>query len=380
MVDFSLTKEQLELREKVRDFAQREIIPNARKYDESAEFPWEVIKKAYAEGLMNGPVPVNYGGNGHNIFESALSSEELGAGCVGIGICLDANTLALTPLLLGASEEQKKRFFGQIIENKGVAAYALTEPNAGSDVAGIKSTAILHGDKYILNGHKRFITNGGVSDFITVFALVDPERGARSLSAFVVPTNSPGVKIVSNLKKMGQRASMQTEFIFEDVEVPKENIIGGEGMGFVLAMKTFERTRTGVAALSVGNARAAYENALQWSKKRIQFGKPVAANQAVSFMLADMATEVEAARLVTWYSAWMYDTGNKSKNMLSAMAKLYASDVAMKVTTDAVQVMAGEGYSTEFLVEKMMRDAKLCQIYEGTNQIQRLVIGKSILK
>ncbi len=380
MVDFSLTKEQQELQEKVRDFAQREMIPNARKYDESAEFPWDIVKKAYDEGLMNGPVEKKYGGQGHNIFESALASEELGAGCVGIGICMDANTLALTPLLLGASDEQKKRFFGQIVESKGVAAYALTEPNAGSDVAGIKSTAILKGDKYILNGHKRFITNGGVSEFITVFALADPERGARSLSAFVVPTNAPGVKIVSNLKKMGQRASMQTEFIFEDVEVPKENLIGGEGQGFVLAMKTFERTRTGVAALSVGNARAAYENALEWSKKRIQFGKPVAANQGVSFMLADMATEIEAARLVTWYAAWSYDNGQKTKNMLSAMAKLYASDVAMKVTTDAVQVMAGEGYSTDYLVEKMMRDAKLCQIYEGTNQIQRLVIGKSILK
>ncbi|VAW28228.1 Acyl-CoA dehydrogenase, short-chain specific [hydrothermal vent metagenome] len=380
MVDFSLEPKQIELREKVRDFAQREMIPNSRKYDESAEFPWEVVKKAYDEGLMNGPVPVEYGGNGHNIFESALSSEELGAGCVGIGICMDANTLALTPLMLGASEEQKKRFFGQIIEAKGVAAYALTEPNAGSDVAGIKSTAILHGDKYILNGHKRFITNGAVSEFITVFAMVNPEKGARSLSAFVVPTKSAGVKIVSNLKKMGQRASVQTEFVFEDVEVPKENLIGGEGQGFILAMKTFERTRTGVAALSVGNARAAYETSRDWAKKRIQFGKPVTANQGVSFMLADMATEVEAARMVTWHSAWAYDNNKKSKNLLSAMCKLYASDVAMRVTTDAVQVMAGEGYSTDFLVEKMMRDAKLCQIYEGTNQVQRLVIGKGILK
>ncbi len=380
MVDFSLEPKQIEIQEKVRDFARREIIPNARKYDESAEFPWEVVKKAYDEGLMNGPVPVEYGGNGHNIFESALSSEELGAGCVGIGICMDANTLALTPLLLGASEEQKKRFFGQIVESKGVAAYALTEPNAGSDVAGIKSTAILHGDKYILNGQKRFITNGAVSEFITIFAMVNPEKGARSLSAFVVPTKSAGVKIVSNLKKMGQRASVQTEFVFEDVEVPKENLIGGEGQGFILAMKTFERTRTGVAALSVGNARAAYETSRDWAKNRIQFGKPITVNQGVSFMLADMATEVEAARLLTWHSAWAFDHGQKSKNLLSAMCKLYASDVAMRVTTDAVQVMAGEGYSTDFLVEKMMRDAKLCQIYEGTNQVQRLVIGKGILK
>lgn len=380
MVDFSLEPKQIEIQEKTRDFARREMIPNARRYDESAEFPWEIVKKAYDEGLMNGPVPVEYGGNGHNIFESALSSEELGAGCVGIGICMDANTLALTPLLLGASEEQKKRFFGQIVEAKGVAAYALTEPNAGSDVAGIKSTAILHGDKYILNGQKRFITNGAVSEFITVFAMVNPEKGARSLSAFVVPTKSAGVKVVSNLKKMGQRASVQTEFVFEDVEVPKENLIGGEGQGFILAMKTFERTRTGVAALSVGNARAAYETSRDWAKNRIQFGKPITVNQGVSFMLADMATEVEAARLLTWHSAWAFDNGQKSKNLLSAMCKLYASDVAMKVTTDAVQVMAGEGYSTDFLVEKMMRDAKLCQIYEGTNQVQRLVIGKGILK
>ena len=380
MVDFSLEPKQIEIQEKTRDFARREMIPNARRYDESAEFPWEIVKKAYDEGLMNGPVPVEYGGNGHNIFESALSSEELGAGCVGIGICMDANTLALTPLLLGASEEQKKRFFGQIVEAKGVAAYALTEPNAGSDVAGIKSTAILHGDKYILNGQKRFITNGSVSEFITVFAMVNPEKGARSLSAFVVPTKSAGVKVVSNLKKMGQRASVQTEFVFEDVEVPKENLIGGEGQGFILAMKTFERTRTGVAALSVGNARAAYETSRDWAKNRIQFGKPITVNQGVSFMLADMATEVEAARLLTWHSAWAFDNGQKSKNLLSAMCKLYASDVAMKVTTDAVQVMAGEGYSTDFLVEKMMRDAKLCQIYEGTNQVQRLVIGKGILK
>lgn len=380
MVDFTLEKEQIAIKEKVRDFADRYMRPNARKYDELAEFPWDIVKQAYKEGLMNGPMASEFGGQGHNIFESALASEELGAGCVGIGICLDANTLALTPLYIGANEEQKKRLFGQINEEQSVAAYALTEPNAGSDVAGIKSQAILHGDKYILNGHKRFITNGSVSTFITVFALTDPSKGARSLTAFVVPTNSPGVEIVADMVKMGQKASVQTEFKFHDVEIPIENRIGMEGHGFLLAMKTFERTRTGVAALSVGNAREAYETSKEWAKNRIQFGKPVTVNQGVSFMLADMATEIEAARLLTWNAAWAYDTGQKSANMLSAMAKLYASDVSMKVTTDAVQVMAGEGYSTDFLVEKMMRDAKLCQIYEGTNQVQRVVIGKSILK
>ncbi len=380
MIDFSLEKRQIELREKIRDFANREMKPVARKYDELAEFPWPVVKKAYEEGIMNGPMSPELGGHGHSILESAIASEELGAGCVGIGICMDANTLALTPLYLGATDEQKKRFFGQINEEKSVAAYALTEPNAGSDVAGIKTQAILHGDKYILNGHKRFITNGSPSTFITVFALTNPEKGARSLTAFVVPTNSPGVEIVADMSKMGQRASIQTEFKFHDVEIPIENRIGGEGHGFLLAMKTFERTRTGVAALALGNGREAYEVAKNWAKKRIQFGKPITVNQGVSFMLADMATELEAARLITWNAAWAYDTKQKSANLLSAMCKLYASDVGMKVTTDAVQVMAGEGYSHDYLVEKMMRDAKLCQIYEGTNQIQRLVIGKGILK
>lgn len=380
MIDFSLEKEQIELREKVRDFANTYMKPEARKYDDLAEFPWPIVKKAYDEGIMNGPMAKEFGGHGHSILESAIASEELGAGCVGIGICLDANTLALTPLYLGADEEQKKRFFGQINEEKGVAAYALTEPNAGSDVAGIKTQAILTGDKYILNGHKRYITNGSPSSFITVFALTDPEKGARSLTAFVVPTDSPGVEIVADMRKMGQKASIQTEFKFHDVEIPVENRIGREGQGFLLAMKTFERTRTGVAALAVGNAREAYETAKVWAKNRIQFGKPITVNQGVSFMLADMATEIEAARLLTWNAAWAYDTGQKTANLLSAMSKLYASDVGMKVTTDAVQVMAGEGYSYDYLVEKMMRDAKLCQIYEGTNQIQRLVIGKGILK
>jgi acyl-CoA dehydrogenase len=380
MVDFSLEPHQIEIVEKYRDFADRYMRPNARKYDESAEFPWDIVKAAYDEGMMNGPMSAEYGGSGHSIFEGALASEELGAGCVGIGICMDANTLALTPLYIGASEEQKKRLFGQIIEEKGVAAYALTEPNAGSDVAGIQSTAIKKGDKYILNGEKRFITNGSVSTFITVFAMVDPGKGARSLTAFVVPTDSPGVEVVSDLEKMGQRASIQTEFRFHDVEVAEENRIGREGEGFLLAMKTFERTRTGVAALSVGNAREAYETSKDWAKKRIQFGKPITVNQGVSFMLADMATEIEASRLITWKAAWAYDAKQKTANLLSAMSKLLATDVAMKVTTDAVQVMGGEGYSNEYLVEKMMRDAKLCQIYEGTNQIQRLVISKGILK
>lgn len=380
MIDFSLTPAQIEIQEKYRDFANRWIVPNRLKYDELATFPWEIVKAAYREKIVNGPLPAKFGGNGYNIFEGGLASEELGAGCIGIGICIDANTLALTPLLLAANDEQQKKYYGQLLEEQGVAAYCLTEPNAGSDVQGIKSLARKQKDKYILNGHKRFITNGEAASFMTVFAQTDPEKGSRSLTAFVVPADSPGIEIMPCLQKMGQKASVQNEIIFRDVEVPAENVLGMEGQGFLIAMKTFDRTRTGVAALSVGNARAAFEIARDWTKNRIQFGKPIAANQAIGFMLADMATEIEAARLMTWYAAWAYDTGQKTLSKLSAMSKLYASDMGMKVTTDAVQAMGGDGYSRDFMVEKMMRDAKLCQIYEGTNQVQRIVISKSILK
>lgn len=380
MLNFSPSPEQIEIREKYRDFAERWIIPNRLKYDDLAEFPWEVVKAAYDEKIMNGPMPVKYGGHEHSLLDGTFASEELGAGCVGIGICIDANTLALTPLYLAASEEQKKKYFGLINEVKGVAAYCLTEPNAGSDVQGIKSTAIKKGDKYILNGQKRFITNAEASTFMTVFAMTDPEKGSRSLTAFLVPTDSPGVVMKPRLRKMGQKASVQNEMEFHDVEIPVENRIGDEGYGFIIAMKTFDRTRTGVAALSVGNARAAYETAKDWTKNRKQFGKPIASNQAIGFMLADMATKIETARLLTWNAAWAYDYDKKRLNKLSAMSKLYASDISMEVTTDAVQAMGGDGYTWDFGVEKMMRDAKLCQIYEGTNQIQRLVISKSILK
>ena len=380
MIDLSLNSEQTRIIEKTRYFVNRWVIPNRMKYDESCEFPWDIVKAAYEEKLMNGPIPKKFGGNGHSILEGSLASEELGAGCIGIGICIDANTLALTPLLLSGSDTQQKKFFGEIVEKKGVAAYCLTEPNAGSDVASIQSTAIKKGDTYILNGHKRFITNGEVATFHTVFALVNPERGARSLTAFIVQADASGVEIVSRLKKMGQNASVQNEIKYHDVEIPAENCIGGEGRGFIIAMKTFDRTRTGVAALSIGAARSAYEIAKEWAKNRTQFGKPIAANQAISFMLADMATLIETARLLTWKAAWAYDSGLKEVSHLSAMSKMYASDIAMKVATDAVQIMGGDGYSKDYPVEKMMRDVKLCQIYEGTNQVQRLVISKSILK
>ena len=380
MIDFRLTEEQIAIREKYRDFAARWITPNALKYDEIAEFPWPVIKAAYKEGIMNGPIPKEFGGNGYSLLDSAVAAEELGAGCIGIGIGIEANTLALTPLLLAANDEQQKRFYGHINEVQGVAAYALTEPNAGSDVQGIKSTAIKKGDKYIINGHKRFITNAEVSTFLTVFALTDPTRGSRSLSAIVVPTDAPGVEIKPHLIKMGQRASVQNEIIFHDVEVPTSNLLGREGEGFLIAMKTFDRTRNGVGALALGAARTAYLTAKDWAKNRIQFGKPISAQQSIAFMLADIEVMVETSRLLIWRSSHAYDNGLREASRLSAMAKLYASDSAMKIATDAVQIMGGDGYTREFMVEKIMRDVKLNQIYEGTNQVQRVVISKHILK
>jgi len=380
MIDFSLEPKQQEIVEKYRDFTAKYIIPKARELDTKAEFPWEIVKKAYDEGIMNGLMSKEYGGNGFNLLEGALASEELGFGCIGTGISIDANTLALTPLYIAATEEQKKHWLGQIVEQRAVAGYCLTEPNAGSDVQGIKTTAIKKGDKYIINGHKRFITNAEVSSVLTVFALVDPDRGSRSLSAILVPTDTPGIEIKPRMQKMGQKASVQNEIIFKDVEVPVENLIGGEGYGFIIAMKTFDRTRTGVAALAVGAARRAFETSRDWAKNRIQFGKPISSQQAIAFMLAEMATKVESARQMTWKAAWEYDTQTKTLGLFSAMAKLWATDLAMEVATDAVQVMAGDGYSYDYDVEKIMRDVKLTQIYEGTNQVQRLVISKGILK
>ena len=380
MVGFELGKKQLEIIEKYKDFTSRWIIPQRKKWDELAEFPWEIVKAAYDEKIINGTLPVEYGGNGFSIFESALTSEEFGYGCTGIGISIDASTLALTPTYLAATDEQKKRIYGEMVEKKAVAAYALTEPNAGSDVQGIKSTAIKKGDKYILNGHKRFITNAEVAEFITVFAMTDPDRGSRSLSAFIIRADLPGIEILPRLQKMGQKASVQNEIKFTDVEIPLDSLLGQEGYGFIIAMKTFDRTRTGVAAAALGNARAAFDTSREWAKNRIQFGKPIASQQIIGFMLADMATDIEAAKALVWKAAWAYDTKQKDFSRLSAMSKYLATDMAMKVCSDAVQVMGGDGYSCDFPVEKMMRDAKLSMIYEGANQVNRLVVSKGVLK
>jgi alkylation response protein AidB-like acyl-CoA dehydrogenase len=379
MVSFELSAEQQELVEKTRDFADKYIRPVARQYDESCEFPWPVVQKAYDEGVINGAIPKEFGGAGHNAFDGCLASEELGAACSGIGICIDANNLALTPLLVGGSDDLKKKIFGHLIENRGLAAFCLTEPDAGSDAGAVKTTAVRQGDKYVINGNKRFITNGKQAMYHTVFCNTDPGRGARGMSAIVVPADTPGVIIGRELPKMGQRASCQVEIEYKDVAVPAENVIMKENMGFIVAMKTFNRTRSGVAAAAVGMAREAYEVARKWAVKRQQFGQPIVAFQGVSFMLADMLTKITASRFLVWNAAILTDQ-NKEVGTYSAMAKYYATDAAMEVATDAVQVMGGEGYSKDFIVEKIMRDAKLSQIYEGTNQVQRFVIAKNTLK
>lgn len=379
MVDFELTKEQQDLVEKVRDFSDRVVRPVARHHDETCEFPWTVVQKAYDEGIVNGAIPRAHGGAGHSAFEGCLASEELGAACSGIGICIDANNLALTPLLVGGSDELKKRIFGHVVESRGLAAFCLTEPEAGSDAGAVKTTAVRQGDKYVLNGSKRFITNGKQALYHTVFCNTDPGRGARGMSAVVVPADAPGVVIGRELPKMGQRASCQVEIEYKDVAVPAENLIGKENLGFLIAMKTFNRTRAGVASAAVGMAREAYEIAKRWALNRKQFGQPVASFQAIGFMFAEMLTEITAARFLVWNAAILTDQ-DKEVGTYSAMAKYYATDVGMKVATDCVQIMGGDGYSKDYMVEKIMRDAKLSQIYEGTNQVQRIIIANQILR
>lgn len=377
MLDFSLSPELLALQEKAHDFALNVMRPVARYYDDTAEWATPVYNKAWDEGYLQALVPKEYGGPGKNQIEEAIVCEEMAWGCGGLYTSIMANGLAITPILIAGSDEQKKKWLTKLTEEPLFAAFSLSEPEAGSDAGGMTCRAELKGDKYIINGTKCYCTNGGYADFYTLFASTNPDKGARGTSCIVVPRDTPGLRVGKAMDKMGQRASNQVEVHYENAEVPAENILGREGMGFIIAMKTLDQTRAAVAAGGVGVARAAFEIALEYAKARIQFGKPIIANQAISFMLADMAKKIEASRLLTWQAAWMTD--NKIKNSKqSAIAKTFATDTAMEVTTDAVQILGGNGYSKDYLVEKCMRDAKLLQIYEGTNQIQRLVIAKEI--
>jgi acyl-CoA dehydrogenase len=378
-VSFALTEEQKELRRLARTFAEREIRPREAEHDVDQRHPAELVAQAHSLGLMNLPVAEEYGGPGLGAFDGLLVGEELYRGCSGIGTSITANGLGAGPVLLFGSPEQKARWLPPLVEQPILCSFALSEPGAGSDVAALRSTAVRVGDEYVLNGSKTFITNAGHADWAVVFAKTDPAAGRRGMSAFVVEMSSPGVVIEKHLEKMGQRATDTSAFALNDVRVPAENRLGEEGEGFKIAMATLDFTRPGTAIGAVGVAQAAYEHALEYSKERVTFDLPIAMHQAVSFMVADMATEIQAARLLCWQAAWMLDQGmGREATLYSSFAKRFAADTAMKVTTDAVQVLGGYGYIKEYPVEKLMRDAKLFQIYEGTSQIQRLVIAREI--
>lgn len=377
-MDFSLTEDQLELRELTRQFAQNEMRPKAAQYDETNEFPFEVMKKAYEIGFLTSGIPVEYGGTGFSNIDNAVVCEELGWACSGMFTSMMANTLALTPIVLFGTDEQKKEFLTPLCEEMSFACFGLTEREAGSDNSMVRTTAVKDGDEYILNGSKTFITNGGISKVGVIFASTDQTRGARGLSAFIVPMDTKGVIIGKKEDKMGHRASNTTELYFDDVRIPAKNLLKREGFGFIVAMKTLDMARPAVGAGAVGLARAAYEEAKKYAQTRVQFGKPIASFQHNAFKLVEMATDIDAARLLVYRSAWMLDNSKKASKE-SAMAKIVATDTAMKATVDAVQIMGGYGYMKEYPLEKMMRDAKLFQIYEGTNEIQKHVISLEIL-
>src|SRR5687767_272717 len=359
------------------DFAAKEIRPVAWEHDKDGSWPDDVLRKAWELGLMNTHVPEEYGGPGASYLDGCIIEEELSWGCSGITTSLGANGLASAPLALAGSDELKKQYLGMLTEDFKLASFCLTEPDAGSDVSGMRTTAVRKGDKYVLNGSKCFITNGGYADWFSVYAKTDKEAGHRGISCFIVPKDET-VTVDKKEDKMGQRASNTATITFNDTEIPAGNLVGEENKGFKLAMMTLDRTRPGVAAMAVGIARAAFEFARDYSLERVQFGVPIAMHQAIQFMIADMSTKIEAARLLVWQSGALLDQG-KRNTLACSHAKRFAADSAMEIATDAVQVYGGYGFIKEYPVEKLMRDAKIMQLYEGTSQIQRLVIAREVL-
>lgn len=379
MIGFDLTEDQRDLQKLARDFANREVAPRAAHHDETGEFPREICRKAWEIGLMNTHVPEEYGGLGLGVLDGCIIAEEIAAACSGIGTAMEANTLAQAPVIVGGSDGQKRKWLAPMMEEFQLAAYCVTEPDAGSDVQGLKTTARKVGDEYVLNGSKMWITNGGVADWYFVVALTNPVRGARGMSAFIVPKGTEGIEVGKKEQNLGQRASDTRAVTFSDAVVPEANRIGKEGRGWFLAMEAFAHTRPAVAAAAVGVARKAMEHSIRYAKERRTFGVPIARHQAIAFMIAEMARDIEASRLLVWKAAWNIDQGRVSQ-LEPAMAKLMAADTCMRVTTDAVQIFGGYGYNREYPVEKLMRDAKVFQIYEGTSQIQRHIIAGLVLK
>jgi len=379
-MDYLLTDEQKMLQELARKIAQEKIRPVAAKYDQSEEFPWEIIKVLAQSDLFAIFVPSEYGGIGGGVLDLCIATEELSRACGGIAVCFAASALGTFPIILFGNEAQKKKYLPCLASGKKIAAFGITEPEAGSDVAAIKTTAKKQGNYYLLNGTKHFITNGGEAEIYTIIVMTDKIKGARGASAFIVEKDTPGFTFGKKEDKLGIRASSTRELIFTDCKVPAENLLSKEGMGFIVTMKTFEMSRPGVAAQAVGIAQGALDVAVKYAKERQQFGKSISSFQGIQWMLADMATQVEAARALVYACAKEIDAGCKDVGKDSAMAKLYASDVAMKVTTDAVQILGGYGYMRDYPAEKYMRDAKITQIYEGTNQIQRNIIALQVIK
>jgi butyryl-CoA dehydrogenase len=379
-MNFKLSEEHEMIRKMVRDFARNEVAPTAAERDEEERFDMDLFKKMAELGLTGIPWPEEYGGIGSDYLAYCIAVEELSRVCASTGVTLSAHTsLAGWPVYKFGTEEQKQKYLRPMAQGEKIGAYGLTEPGSGSDAGGMKTTARLEGDHYVLNGSKIFITNGGIADTYIVFALTDPSQRQRGTSAFIVEADFEGFSVGKKEKKLGIRSSPTTEIVFEDCKVPKENMLGNEGDGFKIAMMTLDGGRNGIAAQAVGIAQGALDASVDYAKEREQFGKPIAANQGISFKIADMATSIEASRLLTYQAAWLESEG-LPYGKESAMSKLMAGDTAMKVTMEAVQIFGGYGYTKDYPVERYMRDAKITQIYEGTQEIQRLVISRMVTK
>lgn len=379
-LDYLLTEEQQMIRDLARKVSLEKVLPKRAEWDETGEFPWEAMK-AFADADLCGLyIPEELGGMGMSVFNFCLATEEISRVCGGVGVTFAASALGSTPILIFGTDEQKKKYMPEIAAGKKLAAFGLTEANAGSDAAGMETTAKKDGDYFILNGTKQWITNGGEAETYSVIAISDKTRGPRGATAFIVEKGTPGFTFGKKENKMGIRCSATRELVFQDCKIHKSQILGKEGMGFIVAMRTLDLTRPGIGAQAVGIAQGALDEAIKYAKERIQFGKPIIALQAIQHMLADMSTQTEAARALVYATARMIDAGAKDFTLPASQSKLFASDTAMKVTIDAIQILGGYGYMKEYPVEKMARDAKITQIYEGTNQIQRNQIGLALIK
>jgi len=378
MVDFELSEEQKLLKDMAHNFATNEMLPVASKYDKEGSFPEEVYRKAYETGILDLNVPAEYGGGGAKLLDQCIVVEELAAACAGMTTTIIANYLALQPIIIGGSEEQKKKFLSDFTSSFNLAAFCLTEPTSGSDASNVNVTVRKENGEYILNGRKTFISNAPKASLYTVFATINKELKHKGICAFVVPRNAKGLEIGKEEDKLGHRASATSDVIFNDVHIPEENLLGKEGEGFKIAMMTLDTTRPVIGAMGTGLARSALEYAADYATKRIAFKQPISNFEAIQFKIADIQKEIEASRLLTWHAAWMIDHGYKA-TMESSISKVCSSDTAIHAALEAIQIYGGYGYSREYPVEKLLRDAKLLQIYEGTNEIQRLVIAKEYL-